>query len=92
MEKCSFESGKCSVECKKYSMCAYMSVQKQMSDFQEQISFIYTTLKNLLDNNEYLQSIITDLDNKVMIFTEDILNLYNDSEMKLKESFNEETD
>lgn len=73
-------------------MCAYMSVQKQMSDFQEQISFIYTTLKNLLDNNEYLQSIITDLDNKVMIFTEDILNLYNDSEMKIKESFNEETD
>lgn len=73
-------------------MCAYMSVQKQMSDFQEQISFIYTTLKNLLDNNEYLQSIITDLDNKVMIFTEDILKLYSDSEMKIKESFNEETD
>lgn len=69
-------------------MCAYMSIQKQLSDFQEQISFIYITLKNLLDNNECLQGMVSDLDSKVMTFTEDILDLYNDSEKKIKESFN----
>lgn len=85
MGKCSFENGKCSVECKKYSMCAYMSVQRQLENFQSQIGFIYTTLKDIIDSNNKLGSDIIDLDNKLMIFTTDMLDLYNKESKKDEE-------
>lgn len=89
MERCSFGNDKCSVECKKYSMCSYMSIQKQLSQFQEQIAFIYDALKNVIDKNEGISNNIKELDEKLMIFTSDLLDLYNDSETK-KESVNNE--
>ena len=90
MEKCNFESGICSVECKKYPMCAYMSIQKQLSELQTQVNFAYNVLNNLLKKNEEVNVNLTNLDNKLMIFTEELLDLYNDSETNNKESINEE--
>lgn len=86
MERCSFNDGKCSVECKKYSMCSYMSIQKQLSEFQEQIGFIYKTLETLINVNNQTQESLDELEKKLMTFTSDILDLYNDSETKKESS------
>lgn len=90
MEKCNF-SNNCSVECKKYSMCAFMSIQSQLLNIQEQFNFVFKTLNTLIEDNNSVNNKIKSLDTKVMTFTEELLELYNDSE-KNKESSNEEKD
>lgn len=37
---CEFNAGKCTVECKKYAMCAYFNVQKAINKIQEQLNFL----------------------------------------------------
>lgn len=43
---CNFNS-ECTANCPKYPMCAYYAIQKQISDINEQIGFIYKTLGKL---------------------------------------------
>lgn len=89
MEKCSFESGLCSIECKKYSMCAFMSLQKQLVSIQEQVTFLYQISGNVIEENNKLKSSIGEISNRINIFTEDLIELYFDSETK-RESINNE--
>lgn len=80
MEKCSFESGLCSIECKKYSMCAFMSLQKQLVSIQEQVTFLYEITRNVIEESTELKSSIGEISNRINIFTEDLIGLYFDSE------------
>jgi hypothetical protein len=50
--ECKFDPNICSVECKKYAICSYYSTQKQLSDIQSQLNFIYETLGKILKSNE----------------------------------------
>jgi hypothetical protein len=52
--KCSFDVNICSTECKKYPICAYYSVQNQVSNIQTQLNFIYDTFNTLLQKIETL--------------------------------------
>jgi hypothetical protein len=90
MEKCSFESGRCDIECKKYSMCAVMSLQKQLLNIQEQVSFLYNITKNVIEDNKELKGSIGNLCDRVDIFTADLIELYyNDSETSKESATNE---
>jgi hypothetical protein len=49
---CNFDSNVCSINCKKYALCSYYSIQNQFIDLQSQLNFIYTTITDILKNNE----------------------------------------
>ena len=49
---CNFDPNICSINCKKYALCSYYSVQNQFIDLQSQINFIYTTITDILKKNE----------------------------------------
>jgi uncharacterized ferritin-like protein (DUF455 family) len=49
---CNFDPNVCSVNCKKYSLCAYYSIQNQFIELQSQLNFIYTTITDILRKNE----------------------------------------
>jgi hypothetical protein len=52
MKNCNFDPNKCSVECKKYSICSYYSIQNQFIEIQSQLNFIYNTITQILKTNE----------------------------------------
>lgn len=45
MMNCEFDPSKCTIECKKYSMCAYRYLQSQIIPIQEQLIEIYKFIK-----------------------------------------------
>jgi hypothetical protein len=49
---CKFDVSKCSIECKKYPICSYYSIQNQFIETQSQLNFIYTTIGKILQSNE----------------------------------------
>jgi hypothetical protein len=49
---CNFDPNKCSLTCKKYSICSYYSIQNQVSEIQSQLNFIYDTITKILQSNE----------------------------------------
>jgi hypothetical protein len=52
MKNCNFDPNKCSVECKKYPICSYYSIQNQFIEIQSQLNFIYNTITQILKTNE----------------------------------------
>lgn len=52
MGKCDFDANSCSVECKKYPICSYYSVQNQLNSIQSQLNFFYKTISQILYSNE----------------------------------------
>lgn len=62
---CNFNS-ECTSNCPKYTMCAYYAVQRQISEINQQIGFIYKTLGKLseltLKINEVPTISITDFE------------------------------
>lgn len=52
MGKCDFDANSCSVECKKYPICSYYSVQNQLNNIQSQLNFFYKTIGQILHSNE----------------------------------------
>lgn len=49
---CKFDPNTCSIECKKYSICSYYSIQNQFSEIQSRLNFIYGTITQILKSNE----------------------------------------
>jgi hypothetical protein len=49
---CNFDPNICSVECKKYPICSYYSLQNQFINLQSQLNFIFNTLTEILKTNE----------------------------------------
>jgi hypothetical protein len=52
MKNCSFDPNKCPVECKKYPICSYFSLQNQFIEVKSQLNFIYNTITQILSTNE----------------------------------------
>lgn len=50
--KCNFDANKCTIECPKYAMCAYYSIQNQLSEIQSQLNFLYSSIPGMLDKIE----------------------------------------
>jgi uncharacterized coiled-coil protein SlyX len=84
--KCDFENGTCSVDCKKYSMCAYMSVQKQLSELQKQIEFIYQTINSMILTEVETNKSIESLQDQLQNYTCELLDLYYTDSETNKES------
>jgi hypothetical protein len=52
MKNCNFDPNLCSIECKKYPICSYYSIQKQFIEIQSQLNFVYNTITQILQSNE----------------------------------------
>jgi hypothetical protein len=73
---CNFDPNICSVECKKYPICSYYSLQNQFINLQSQLNFIFNTLTEILKTNEAS-------DRKISLLEEAIRDKINrDSEMR----------
>jgi peptidoglycan hydrolase CwlO-like protein len=53
---CNFNSTNCDAQCKKYAMCSYLSIQKQISELQQQINFVFNAINNLIEKDNSLES------------------------------------
>lgn len=91
INKCNFENGTCSLECKKYPMCAYLSIQKQLSELQKQIEFIYQTMNGIVTNEMKIQKSLDETNEKLQDYVCELLEVYygQDSDLN-KESQSEE--
>jgi archaellum component FlaC len=56
MKNCNFDPNSCSIECKKYPICSYYSIQKQFIEVQSQLNFIYNTIPQILETNETIDT------------------------------------
>jgi putative component of membrane protein insertase Oxa1/YidC/SpoIIIJ protein YidD len=80
MKNCNFDPNSCSVECKKYPICSYYSIQNQFIEVKSQLNFIYDTITQILKTNETSDNKISLLEQAIRekIFCDD------DSETKEK--------
>jgi hypothetical protein len=83
---CEFDPNKCSVECKKYSICSYYSIQNQFSNLQSQLNFIYDTIAKILQSNETADLKLNLLESAVFTYLKDSETMANNN---FKESNNE---
>jgi hypothetical protein len=68
---CNFDPNSCSVNCKKYSICAYYAIQNQFSEVQSQLNFIYTTISDILKTSETADTKINLLESAVFKYITD---------------------
>jgi hypothetical protein len=85
---CKFDPSRCSVECKKYSICSFYAMQNQFSEIQSQLNFIYETISKILKSNETADSKIKTLELAVSRIIKDSYTIKEINENK--ESNNEE--
>jgi hypothetical protein len=83
---CNFDPNVCNVNCKKYSICSYYSIQNQVSEIQSQLNFIYDTITKILQSNETADLKINLLESAVFKYLTDSDTMAN---TKIKESNNE---
>jgi hypothetical protein len=82
---CEFNPNTCSVDCRKYSICSYYSIQNQVSEIQSQLNFIYDTITQILKSSETADTRLNLLESAVFTYLKD-------SEMMAKNKFKESTD
>lgn len=81
MEKCEFNANTCSVECKKYPICSYYSIQNQISDIQKQLNFLYKVVPNIINSNEEAEKKIELLEEGLFKFGMDLYKGENNEEI-----------
>ena len=72
MGKCDFDANKCSIECKKYPICSYYSIQNQISEIQKQLNFLYKIIPEILNSNEEVSKKIELLEEGLFKFGMDL--------------------
>jgi hypothetical protein len=79
--ECKFNPNKCDINCKKYLLCSYYSIQNQFIELQSQMNFLYKTMSDILKQNE-------DSDIKINLLEKAFYKYINDSETRetIKES------
>jgi hypothetical protein len=87
MAVCNFDPNKCSVECKKYPICSYYSIQNQVSNIQSQLNFIYDTITKILKSNETADLKLNLLESAVFRFVNDseTISLFKESNQNEKD-------
>jgi hypothetical protein len=86
---CNFDPNKCSLTCKKYSICSYYSIQNQVSEIQSQLNFIYDTITKILQSNEAADLKLNLLESAVYKFVNDsetTISLFKESNQNEKEN------
>jgi hypothetical protein len=68
---CNFDPNTCNLNCKKYSICSYYSIQNQVSEIQSQLNFIYDTITKILQSNEAADLKVTLLESAVFKYLTD---------------------
>jgi hypothetical protein len=88
MASCNFDPNVCNVNCKKYSICSYYSIQNQVSNIQSQLNFIYDTITKILKSNEAADLKLNLLESAVFRFVTDseTINLFKESNQNEKEN------
>lgn len=81
MGKCEFDVNTCSVECKKYPICSYYSIQNQISDIQKQLNFLYKVIPNIINSNEEAEKKIELLQEGLFKFGMDLYKGENNEEI-----------
>jgi hypothetical protein len=71
MTNCNFDPNTCNVNCKKYPICSYYSIQNQVSNIQSQLNFIYDTITKILQSNETADLKLNLLESAVFQFVND---------------------
>jgi hypothetical protein len=71
MTNCNFDPNICNVNCKKYPICSYYSIQNQVSNIQSQLNFIYDTITKILTSNEAADLKLNLLESAVFQFVND---------------------
>jgi hypothetical protein len=71
MTNCNFDPNICNVNCKKYPICSYYSIQNQVSNIQSQLNFIYDTITKILTSNETADLKLNLLESAVFQFVND---------------------
>lgn len=71
MTNCNFDPNICNVNCKKYPICSYYSIQNQVSNIQSQLNFIYDTIAKILTSNEAADLKLNLLESAVFQFVND---------------------
>jgi hypothetical protein len=82
MTNCNFDPNICNVNCKKYPICSYYSIQNQVSNIQSQLNFIYDTIAKILQSNETA-------DLKLKLLESAVFNYLKDSESMANYNFKE---
>jgi hypothetical protein len=80
---CNFNPNTCSLNCKKYPICSYYSIQNQVSEIQSQLNFIYGTITKILQSNEAADLKLNLLESAVFKYLADSDTMAN---TKIKES------
>jgi hypothetical protein len=80
---CNFNPNTCSLNCKKYPICSYYSIQNQVSEIQSQLNFIYGTITKILQSNEAADLKLNLLESAVFKYLKDSDTMAN---TKIKES------
>jgi hypothetical protein len=82
---CQFNPNSCSVDCKKYLLCSYYSIQNQFSEVQSQLNFIYKTISEILKTSETAETKINLLESAVFRYVTDSYPIENIKESKDEE-------
>lgn len=78
---CKF-SNNCSGDCPKYSLCMYNSLQNQLSEINNQLTFILTALTQITQNVSIESERLTIVENNLADLITTVVELTNDSETK----------
>lgn len=78
---CKF-SNNCSGDCPKYSLCMYNSLQNQLSEINNQLTFILTALTQITQNVSIESERLTIVENNLTDLITTVVELTNDSETK----------
>jgi peptidoglycan hydrolase CwlO-like protein len=67
-------------------MCSYLSIQKQITELQQQINFIFTTINNIIERESSTNKNVEELNEKLLTYSGDMLDLINNTLRKQPES------
>jgi hypothetical protein len=79
---CEFTTTGCSPDCPKFSMCMYKSIQTQLSEINNQLNFILTTLTNLTCQEGITKERLLAAETNISDIISTLIVLTNDSESK----------
>jgi peptidoglycan hydrolase CwlO-like protein len=60
-------------------MCSYLSIQKQITELQQQINFIFTTINNIIERESSTNKNVEELNEKLLTYSGDMLDLINNT-------------
>lgn len=76
---CNFDVNKCDPNCKKYAMCAYLETQKQLAVINQQLNILLKATANISENIPELKMNNEKLNEKLIVYTTELLTIIHES-------------